>query len=103
MTFNDGDGAKRVNSTQRPPAKPSEITKLGHVVLEVAEYQKTCAWYTSNFGFIPSDVQVLPDGSPLVTFMRLDLGDEPVEARLGDRATHFRQPDLRLLAGSMGG
>ena len=79
MTLNDGDGAKRVNSTQRPPAKPSEITKLGHVVLEVAEYQKTCAWYTSNFGFIPSDVQVLPDGSPLVTFMRLDLGDEPAD------------------------
>jgi len=79
LTFNDGDGPKRVNATQRPPAKPSEVIKLGHIVLEVAEYQKTCEWYTKNFGFIPSDVQVLPDGSPLVTFMRLDLGNKPAD------------------------
>jgi catechol 2,3-dioxygenase-like lactoylglutathione lyase family enzyme len=79
LTLNDGDGAKRVNATQRPPAKPSEIIKLGHIVLEVAEYQKTCEWYTKTFGIIPSDVQVLPDGSPLVTFMRLDLGDQPAD------------------------
>jgi catechol 2,3-dioxygenase-like lactoylglutathione lyase family enzyme len=79
LTFNDGDGPKRVNATQRPPAKPSEVIKLGHIVLEVTEYQKTCEWYTRTFGFIPSDVQVLPDGSPLVTFMRLDLGDQPAD------------------------
>ncbi len=79
LTFNDGAEPKRVNATQRPPAKPSEIIKLGHIVLEVAEYQKTCEWYTKTFGFIPSDVQVLPDGSPLVTFMRLDLGDQPAD------------------------
>jgi len=79
LTLNDGAEPKRVNATQRPPAKPSEIIKLGHIVLEVAEYQKTCEWYTKNFGFIPSDVQVLPDGSPLVTFMRLDLGDQPAD------------------------
>jgi catechol 2,3-dioxygenase-like lactoylglutathione lyase family enzyme len=79
LTFNDGGEPKRVNATQRPPAKPSEIIKLGHLVLEVAEYQKTCEWYTKTFGFIPSDVQVLPDGSPLVTFMRLDLGDQPAD------------------------
>ena len=79
LTFNDGAEPKRVNATQRPPAKPSEIIKLGHIVLEVAEYQKTCEWYTKTFGFIPSDVQVLPDGSPLVTFMRMDLGDQPAD------------------------
>jgi len=79
LPFNDGDEPKRVNATQRPPAKPSEIIKLGHVVIEVADYQKTCEWYTKTFGFIPSDVQVLPDGSPLVTFMRLDLGNQPAD------------------------
>lgn len=79
LTLNDGATPKRVNVTQRPPAKPSEIIKLGHIVLEVTEYQKTCEWYTKNFGFIPSDVQVLPDGSPLVTFMRLDLGDQAAD------------------------
>ena len=52
---------------------------MGHVVLELADYQATCAWYTQHFGFIPSDVQVLPDGSPAVAFMRLDLGDTPAD------------------------
>jgi Glyoxalase/Bleomycin resistance protein/Dioxygenase superfamily len=79
LILNNGGQPKRVNATQRPPAKPSQIVKLGHVVLEVADYQKTYVWYAKTFGFIPSDVQVLPDGSPLVTFMRLDLGDQPAD------------------------
>ena len=69
----------RVNSTQRPPVSPPEVLKLGHVVLEVADFQATCGWYTRHFGLIPSDVQVLPDGSPAVVFMRLDLGDTPAD------------------------
>ena len=69
----------RVNSTQRPPAVPPELLKLGHVALEVAEYQKVCAWYTEHLGMIPSDVQMFPDGSPGVTFMRLDLGNTPAD------------------------
>jgi hypothetical protein len=48
-------------------------------VLEAADFQATCAWYTRHFGFIPSDVQVLPDGSPAVVFLRLDLGDTPAD------------------------
>lgn len=69
----------RINDTQRPPAEPPNILKLGHVVLEVADYQATSAWYTQHFGLIPSDVQVLPDGSPAVCFYRLDLGDVPAD------------------------
>ncbi|MGK8436796.1 VOC family protein [Ectopseudomonas hydrolytica] len=79
LPFNAVDEEPRINATQRPPIEPPEIIKLGHVVLEVADYQATCAWYTEHFGFIPSDVQVLPDGSPAVTFMRLDLGDTPAD------------------------
>ena len=79
--MNWADEAPRVNATQRPPIAPPEVIKLGHVVLEVADYQATCAWYTQHFGFIPSDVQVLPDGSPAVTFLRLDLGNTPAVAR----------------------
>ncbi|MCP1647951.1 VOC family protein [Pseudomonas nitroreducens] len=79
LPLNQVDAAPRINATQRPPIAPPEIIKLGHVVLEVADYQATCAWYTEHFGFIPSDVQVLPDGSPAVTFLRLDLGDTPAD------------------------
>lgn len=69
----------RVNTTQRAPVEAPEVLRLGHVVIEVADFQETCAWYTKHFGFIPSDVQVLPDGSPAVVFMRLDLGDTPAD------------------------
>ena len=69
----------RVNATQRPPAAAPEVIKLGHVVIEVADFQATCAWYARHFGFIPSDVQVLPDGSPAVVFLRLDLGARPAD------------------------
>ncbi|WP_435610185.1 VOC family protein [Pseudomonas knackmussii] len=79
LPFNAVDEMPRINATQRPPIAPPDIVKLGHVVLEVADYQATCAWYTEHFGFIPSDVQVLPDGSPVVTFFRLDLGDTPAD------------------------
>lgn len=79
LPFNSIDAAVRVNGTQRPPGHAPEVIRLGHVVLELADYQKTCAWYTQHFGFIPSDVQVLPDGSPAVAFMRLDLGGEPAD------------------------
>lgn len=79
LVLNVGPDRTRVNVAQRPPVEPPEVIRLGHVVLEVADYQATCAWYTQHFGFIPSDVQVLPDGSPAVAFMRMDLGDTPAD------------------------
>ncbi|MFO1407872.1 MAG: VOC family protein [Steroidobacteraceae bacterium] len=79
VEWNTADATPRVDATQRVPIAPPEVIKLGHVVLELVDFQATCGWYTRHFGFIPSDVQVLPDGSPLVTFMRLDLGDEPAD------------------------
>ncbi|MBV8467464.1 MAG: VOC family protein, partial [Burkholderiales bacterium] len=78
-TFNSVDATVRINDTQRVPVTAPEVIRLGHVVLELADFQATCAWYTQHFGFIPSDVQVLPDGSPAVSFMRLDLGDKPAD------------------------
>jgi catechol 2,3-dioxygenase-like lactoylglutathione lyase family enzyme len=69
----------RVNAAQRPPAEPPQVLRLGHVLLEAADYRATTGWYTKHLGLIPSDVQVLPDGSPAVTFFRLDLGDTPAD------------------------
>lgn len=79
LPVNAPSDVHRVNETQRPPLAAPEVIKLGHVVLELANFQATCAWYTQHFGFIPSDVQLLPDGSPAVAFMRLDLGDRPAD------------------------
>lgn len=84
------DGAlARVNATQRPPLAPPEVIKLGHAVLEVPDYQAACAWYTQHLGLIPSDIQVLPDGSPVVTFFRLDLGDTPADHHTLALVQHF--------------
>ena len=79
MTFNVGSARTRINATLRPPVQPPDVVRLGHVVLEVADWQATSAWYTQHLGLIPSDVQVLPDGSPAVCFFRLDLGDTPAD------------------------
>jgi len=79
LKLNVGGAVNRIDDTQRPILRPPEILKLGHVVIEVADYQATSAWYTQHFGLIPSDVQVLRDGSPAVTFFRLDLGDTPAD------------------------
>jgi catechol 2,3-dioxygenase-like lactoylglutathione lyase family enzyme len=56
LDWNSGERQLRINGTQRPPAEPPDILKLGHLVLEVANFQATCGWYTRHFGFIPSDV-----------------------------------------------
>lgn len=79
LHFNLPGDTVRINETQRPAPQPPEVIKLGHVVIEVADYQATSAWYTQHFGLLPSDVQVLPGGSPAVTFFRLDLGDTPAD------------------------
>ena len=79
IRLNAPDEIIRVDATQRPPVAPPEVVKLGHVLLEVANYQEVCAWYTGSFGFIPSDVCVLPNGEPVATFFRLDLGDMPAD------------------------
>lgn len=79
LSMNSQKAKVRVNATQRAPACPPEILKLGHIVLEVTDYQAVCAWYTQHFGLIPSDVQLLPDNVPFITFFRLDLGDTPAD------------------------
>lgn len=78
LPANSPNHTPRINATQRS-SEDVEVVRLGHVVLEVANYQAVSAWYTRTFGLIPSDVQVLPDGSPAVTFFRLDLGDTPTD------------------------
>jgi catechol 2,3-dioxygenase-like lactoylglutathione lyase family enzyme len=79
LPLNFDEQQRRINGTQRPPVSAPEVLRLGHIVIEVADFQATCGWYTQHFGFIPSDVQVLPDGSPAVVFMRLDLGEKPAD------------------------
>ncbi|MEM7136073.1 MAG: 2,4,5-trihydroxytoluene oxygenase [Myxococcota bacterium] len=79
LCVNSPNTHSRINGTQRSPVAPPEVTKLGHIVLDVVRFQDTCGWYSQHFGMIPSDVQVLQDGSPAVVFMRMDRGDVPTD------------------------
>lgn len=69
----------RVNATVRPPIEPAKVGRLGHVVLQTTDFQPMADWYMRVLGVIPTDVQYLPDGSPLLTFFRLDLGATPAD------------------------
>lgn len=69
----------RVNATVRTPIEPAAIGRLGHYVLQTPRFAEMANWYMTHLGLIPSDVQYLPDGSPLLAFFRLDLGDTPAD------------------------
>jgi len=70
---------ERVNSTVRSPIEPALIGRLGHVVYQTPNFERMVEWYTRHIGIIPTDVQYLEDGAPIVTFFRLDLGDQPAD------------------------
>ncbi len=90
LQANTSDNIVRVNAGQRAPIEPPQIIKLGHTVMEVTHFQDMAAWYTENFGLIPSDVEVLPDGSPAVCFFRFDCGDVPSDHHAIAMAQSFR-------------
>lgn len=70
---------QRVNATVRTPIEPARIGRLGHLVLQTTDFQTMADWYMRHLGLIPTDVQYLPDGSPMLTFFRLNLGDQPAD------------------------
>ena len=69
----------RVNTTVRAPVEPAAVLRIGHMVLQTTDFPTMAAWYMRHLGLIPTDVQYLADGSPALTFFRLDLGDRPAD------------------------
>jgi hypothetical protein len=69
----------RVNATVRTDIEPATVGRLGHVVMQTTDFHTMANWYMHQLGVIPTDVQYLPDGSPFLTFFRLDLGDTPAD------------------------
>ncbi|WP_084688263.1 VOC family protein [Paraburkholderia oxyphila] len=68
---------QRVNAPVRTPVQPAPVFRIGHVVLQTTSFDVTAQWYMRRFGFIPSDINSLPDGSPMLGFFRFDRGAEP--------------------------
>ena len=75
--WNHGGVYPRRSVWRRVPKGASHVRRLGHVVLGVADFRRSEAWYKDRFGFITSDeIQPAP-GVAIGAFMRADRGDEP--------------------------
>jgi catechol 2,3-dioxygenase-like lactoylglutathione lyase family enzyme len=82
LTYNGTDQIRRVNATQRPPREPARIERLGHVVLESANFNKALDWYQQNLGLIVSDFLYFPGqraAGPTMAFIRCDRGRTPAD------------------------
>ncbi len=79
MAMNLTDHRSRVNETQRPPLRASSVLRLGHCAMNVLEFEANARWFMDTFGLIPSDIQVLSDNKPFLSFLRCDQGDTPTD------------------------
>ncbi|MEU4888992.1 VOC family protein [Streptomyces xinghaiensis] len=74
--------AARVNAAQRPPREPSQVQRLGHVVLSTRVFRRALDWYLRHLGLIVSDFLYLDgqrDRGPTMAFIRCDRGSEPAD------------------------
>jgi len=69
----------RVNRMVRTPIEPAHVMKLGHIVMQTVDLPIMLNWYMRVLGVLPTDVHYLADGSPMVTFLRFNLGDVPAD------------------------
>ncbi len=77
--WNDAEMRRRVRAVKRVPASPSQVVRLGHVVLSVSDFRASERWWKDRFGLITSDEIQLPNGSALGAFLRCDRGSEPTD------------------------
>lgn len=77
--MNSASTTQRVNRMVRTPIEPAQVVKLGHLVMQTVDLAAMLDWYMRVLGLIPTDVHYLADGSPVVAFLRLNLGDVPAD------------------------
>ena len=76
---NQGAKRQRMGKFVRLHSGASQCKRLGHVVLNVTEFEQTDAFYKSHFGLISSDECHDDDGKTVLCFNRCDKGDEWVD------------------------
>jgi catechol 2,3-dioxygenase-like lactoylglutathione lyase family enzyme len=110
LTWNVDHQVARVNATQRPPAGPATVQRLGHLVVQSTRFVQALDWYLELLGLIVSDflyVDRQRQRGPVMAFIRCDRGSVPTDhhtlaMHLGpsDRYVHsaFQVSDLDALA-----
>jgi catechol 2,3-dioxygenase-like lactoylglutathione lyase family enzyme len=81
---NEATAQPRRGRPLRLDAGPSHVKRLGHVVLNVADFRASEAWYKERFGLLTSDEIALDEDRTLGAFLRCDRG-----ARYVDHHTLF--------------
>lgn len=66
---------RRKTSRKTIGAGPSQVFRLGHVVLDVADFEQSLEWYQSRFGLLVSDYVEAAPGHRVGAFLRCDLGE----------------------------
>jgi catechol 2,3-dioxygenase-like lactoylglutathione lyase family enzyme len=77
--INDARANPRHNARKQTPPGAAHVKRLGHCVLNVANFRASEQWYKERFGFITSDeIKMSPEFS-LGAFLRCDRGEEPAD------------------------
>ena len=80
--FNFGHTKVRTNAMQRPPRVPTNVQRLGHIVVQTPKYIEALNWYLDTFGMIVSDFSYYPgqrERGPILSFIRCDRGSVPAD------------------------
>ncbi len=72
--WNDARGHARTRQTKRT-AQGAHVVRLGHAVLNVADFRASERWYKERFGFITSDEIALSPEFSVGAFLRCDRGE----------------------------
>ncbi len=75
LTHNDAEAQPRKGLPLRLDAGPSQVKRLGHCVLNVADFATSEAWYKERFGLVTSDEVAIDENRTLGAFLRCDRGE----------------------------
>ena len=76
---NDSRTTERSGARLHLDAGPAHVKRLGHCVLDVADFRVSEAWYKERFGLVTSDEIALDEHTALGAFLRCDRGDRFVD------------------------
>lgn len=79
FAHNTAQARARLRQPIRLSAGPASVLRIGHAVLEVADFAESEAWFKAQFGFLTSDEIALAPGMALGAFLRCDRGATPTD------------------------
>ncbi|MCB4861520.1 VOC family protein [Sphingobium sp. PNB] len=71
--------SRRIDRPVRTLTAPAPVFRIGHVVLQTPDFERTTGWYRRHFGYLPTDVATVGEDAPVLGFFRFDRGAEPAD------------------------